>query len=216
MAHLEQKEFVVNVKKQFPEYFTNKKVLEVGSLDINGNTRSKFKNCEYTGIDVAAGPNVDVVCQGQDFDAADNTYDVVISCEVMEHNPHWLATMQNMTRVCKDNGLIIMSCATVGRKEHGTARTDPESSPLTVELGWNYYLNLTEQDFIKENATQGMQAVFWTYWKSFDLYMVGFKGKGNDALIKRVEELKKQYEKMHWNSIKAIRRKLKHQIGLIR
>jgi hypothetical protein len=47
----------------------------------------------------------------------------------------------------KPNGLIVMSCATTGRPEHGTTRTSPADSPLTIGKGWDYYKNLTEQDF---------------------------------------------------------------------
>lgn len=214
MAHIEQKEFIGLVKAYFPEYFSNRNVLEVGSLDINGNTRNFFSHCHYTGIDVAAGPNVDIVCQGQDYAAPDNTYDVVISCEVMEHNPYWVHTMKNMTRVCKANGLIIMSCATKGRKEHGTARTDPDSSPLTVELGWNYYKNLTEQDFKNQGADQGIESVFWVNWKSFDLYMLGFKQSQDTSHVARAQSLKDHYKRLHWQSLKSIRRKLKSKLGL--
>lgn len=216
MAHLEQKKFISLVKEKYPDFFSNKKVLEVGSLDINGNTRINFENCHYTGIDVAHGANVDIVCQGQDFDGEDNSFDVVISSEVMEHNPYWVETMNNMIRVCKPNGLIIMSCATTGRKEHGTARTDPESSPLTVELGWNYYKNLTENDFIINGAVEGIESVFWVNWKSFDLYMLGFKQSRDDSLIKRANELKDYYDSLNWRSLKALRRKVKAQLGLIR
>jgi len=35
MAHIEQKDFCIKIKNQFPSYFIDKKVLDVGSLDIN-------------------------------------------------------------------------------------------------------------------------------------------------------------------------------------
>jgi SAM-dependent methyltransferase len=216
MAHAEQKEFVKIVKQFFPEYFNKKIVLEVGSLDINGNTRNEFTDCEYTGIDVAAGSNVDVVCQGQDFDGADNYFDVVISCEVMEHNPFWKETMKNMIRVCKNDGMVIMSCATKGRKEHGTARTDPEASPLTVELGWDYYKNLTENDFVNADITKDLDAVFWVNLNSFDLYMLGFKKGSEKNKILRANEIKKLYKSMHFKSLKSMRRKFKSYLGLIK
>jgi 2-polyprenyl-3-methyl-5-hydroxy-6-metoxy-1,4-benzoquinol methylase len=64
------------------------------------------------------------------FDALAGLFDVVISCEVMEHNPFWVATLTNMIRLLKPGGLLVMSCATIGRKEHGTARSLPGASPL--------------------------------------------------------------------------------------
>lgn len=83
MAHTEQLEFVKLVRAGFSDFFKSKHVLEIGSLDINGGVRGLFADCVYTGIDVAPGPGVDIVCQGQDYDAPDSTYDSVICCEVM-------------------------------------------------------------------------------------------------------------------------------------
>lgn len=177
MSHPEQIQFVEKVKNRFPNYFQNKSILEVGSLNINGTVRIFFEQCFYIGIDVGPGPGVDIVCEGQKFSAAENTFDTVISCECFEHNPHWVDTFSNMHRLCKSDGLIIMSCATTGRKEHGTARTEPASSPLTINLGWDYYKNLTEQDFLANFDLKKMFSMyeFTTNPKSHDLYFWGLK-----------------------------------------
>jgi SAM-dependent methyltransferase len=177
MAHPEQLEFVGMVKTAFPTFFKGARTLEIGSLDINGTIRQFFVDCPYIGLDVAAGPGVDVVCQGQSYDAQDGSFDTVISCEAMEHNPYWQQTLANMIRVCRPGGLIIMTCATVGRKEHGTTRTSPSNSPLSVGLGWEYYKNLTARD-IKGALTLDNDLsphAFFTNWTSRDLYLIGFK-----------------------------------------
>ena len=177
MAHQAQLEFVDILRRSFPKYFVDAKVLEIGSLDINGSVRGLFSNCEYTGLDVANGKGVDIVCQGQDFDAPSGSFDVVISCEAMEHNPHWAATFQNMSRLCRPGGLVIMTCATVGRPEHGTTRMEPNSSPLTVALNWEYYRNLRARDFDK-TLSIGVEFAwsrFWTKWKHYDLLFAGIK-----------------------------------------
>jgi SAM-dependent methyltransferase len=147
MAHQEQKDFVQKLRNNFSNFFTDKKVLEIGSLNINGSIREFFDNCKYTGIDVDFGDGVDIVCEGQNYKASDETYDVVLSTECFEHNPYWLETFKNMIRLCKDGGLVFFTCATDGRPEHGTSRTTPLDSPLTVKLGWDYYRNLTEENF---------------------------------------------------------------------
>lgn len=180
MAHREQFEFVNSVKIRFPNNFFNSKVLEVGSLDINGTIRNLFTSCEYLGIDVAAGKGVDRVCQGQEFDGPDDYYDTVISCECFEHNPHWVETFNVMHRVCKPGGLIVISCATTGRPEHGTRRSEPMSSPLTIQIGWeDYYKNLEDVDFIRNFNLDSMFShyEFSSNDKSHDLYFIGIVAK---------------------------------------
>lgn len=177
MAHPEQFEFVQKVKSNFSFYFAAKNVLEVGSLNINGSIRPMFLQCNYIGLDLDIGPGVDVVCAGQDFNAPDNTFDTVFSTECFEHNPHWEETFRNMIRMTKKSGLVFFTCATTGRKEHGTARTDFNSSPFTVAKGWNYYRNLTEQDFRK---CFDFDKLFNYYGfevndQSFDLYFYGIR-----------------------------------------
>jgi hypothetical protein len=86
--HPEQCFFVDVVKTAFPEYFVGTRVLDIGSLDINGNNRQFFTNCDYTGIDIGAGKNVDVVARGHEY-IADEPFDVVISTECFEHDEFW-------------------------------------------------------------------------------------------------------------------------------
>jgi SAM-dependent methyltransferase len=177
VAHTEQLEFVERVRTMFPAAFTGKRVLEIGSLDIFGGVRDRFTDCDYIGIDVAPGPGVDFVSQGQDYDAPDASFDTVICCEVMEHNPYWKETFLNILRLCKPGGLVLMTCASTGRPEHGTTRTIPSDSPLTVGIGWEYYRNLTARDFnwALNLREQLAEFSFFRNWKSFDLYFVGFR-----------------------------------------
>lgn len=147
MAHFEQTQWIEKLRQNFGYYFVHKKVLEIGSLDINGSIRRLFIECDFTGVDLAEGNGVDVVCLGHEFNMPECTYDTVASTECFEHNPYWFETFCNMYRLCKNSGLVFFTCATKGRKEHGTARTDFNSSPFTVEKGWDYYQNLTENDF---------------------------------------------------------------------
>ena len=86
MSHPEQREFVAEIKRTYPDLFSSKKVLEVGSLDINGSIREFFTECAYLGVDLAAGPGVDLVSRGEDLDFPDESFDVVASCECFEHN----------------------------------------------------------------------------------------------------------------------------------
>lgn len=143
MAHLQQRDFFQKIKNKTPEAFDDVDVIEIGSLDINGTVRDFFNANRYVGVDVGPGPGVDVVANGENVDYPDNTFDTAVSAECFEHNPEWQATFLNMIRMSKKH--VIMTCASEGRPEHGTRRTDPGSSPLTLD--WDYYKNLTEQDF---------------------------------------------------------------------
>lgn len=173
MAHECQMQFVESVKQKFPDFFTNKRVLEVGSYNVNGTVRVFFKECDYTGIDVTPGDCVDVVCAGQDF-KDDKGFDTIITCEMMEHNPFWAETFHNLMSILVPGGLLVLTCATTGRGEHGTRRTAPSQS-LSSELYGDYYHNLTEQDF---RDISNMDSIFSEYGFSTmntDLYLYGIK-----------------------------------------
>jgi hypothetical protein len=175
MAHLQQAQFVDSLRLKLPHYFKNTKVLEIGSLNINGSVRPFFEGCDYTGIDLEEGPGVDVVCPGQEFNGPDNSYDTVCSLECFEHNPFWFETFINMMRMCKPEGLIFFTCATLGRPEHGTSRTTPSDSPFTVNAGWDYYRNLSKGDFYSRIYFDAYfrYHYFYTNNISRDLYFYG-------------------------------------------
>lgn len=176
MAHREQGEYIAKIKSMFPSFFNGGRVLEVGSLNINGTVRDQFNAKEYVGVDVGEGRGVDVVISGHEYDSEDQ-FDCCISCECFEHNPHWKETFLNMVRLCKSGGLIVFTCATIGRPEHGTERTTPQDSPLTIAKGWHYYKNLTAEDFTSEIDFSRL----FTEWafddnkQACDLYFYGVK-----------------------------------------
>jgi SAM-dependent methyltransferase len=184
MSHPSQLEFVGITKSLFADMFVGRKVLEIGSLDINGSVRGLFEKCDYTGLDIAPGPGVDEVCEGQKYAGESASFDVVVSCEVMEHNPYWEDTFKNMIRLLKPGGLMVMSCATGGRMEHGTTRSDPSSSPLTIGKGWEYYRNLSAKDIVgKVDFSTLSSWAFVTNFDAWDLYFLGVKaGCGPDAI----------------------------------
>jgi SAM-dependent methyltransferase len=182
MAHPQQLFFLTAISQLLPGYFANTRVCEVGSLDINGSARSLFKNCTYTGYDVGHGPGVDVVTEGQLIDEKTGAFDVVLSTECFEHNPYWLETFSNMLRMVRADGLLLFTCATTGRPEHGTSRTSPQDSPLTIQR-WDYYRNLTSEDFTKSFHLSGWLSTYHFYIcpPSSDLYFFGIR-RGSTTL----------------------------------
>ena len=177
MAHEEQKIFLESVKSKFSEKFKNCRVLDIGSLDINGNNRFLFENYEYIGLDIGEGNNVDIVCRGHEY--RDSTqFDVIISSECFEHDEFWELTIKNGINLLKSNGIFTFTCAGIGRPEHGTKRTSPSDSPFTSQLETDYYRNLSEED-IREKIN--VDEIFSSYefqtrssWPQ-DLYFWGIK-----------------------------------------
>jgi cyclopropane fatty-acyl-phospholipid synthase-like methyltransferase len=148
MAHLAQKLFIEKVKKKFPRKFHQQRVVDFGSLDINGSNREFFTDCDYTGVDISQGKNVDVVSKCHEF-VTDEKFDTIITTEMLEHDMYWKESLANMLNLLRVGGLLVITCATTGRREHGTPRSDKGySSPFTSAIPeWaNYYRNLTEQD----------------------------------------------------------------------
>ena len=188
MAHKEQIEYVYSVKNLFTEYFNNKTVLGIGTFNVCGTEDMFFDECDYSGLDIGPGPGVDIVCPAQDFDAPDETYDVIISCECFEHNPYYIETIQNAVRMLKKNGLFLFTCATTGRPVHGTKTSDEidklkhenwVTMPNVFRDDWDneYYKNLTEND-IRESID--VDITFKNYEFSVntdhcDLYFWGIK-----------------------------------------
>lgn len=209
MSHRQQLEFVASLQRAFPDYFRGRHVLEIGSLDINGTIRSYFTGCGYTGIDVGAGPGVDLVCQGQDYNAPPASCDVVISCEVMEHNPYWKETFENMVRLCRPAGLVIMTCASAGRPEHGTTRTTKSDAPL---VEWEYYRNLVARDFTASIAIREQFSVaeFMENWEVCDLYFAGFRAgaPAPSSAGDFLSDMKRRYRRSNLRNWKGLQRRM--------
>lgn len=116
--HPAVKQYVQVIKDNFPHYFKGCKVLEMGSLNINGSVRKFFRNCKYTGIDKTAGVGVDVVCLAHEAQFKDRSFDVVISTEMLEHDKYARKSMLNAMKLLKKGGILIVTAAGKGRPSH--------------------------------------------------------------------------------------------------
>lgn len=147
MSHQAQKDYFKFIKNKFPFHFKNKKVLDIGSLDINGCNRELFIDCDYYGLDIGPGKNVDIVSLAHEYNAPDQSYDVLVSGNAFEHDMHFPKTLKNMIRLLKSGGLMFFSCAGKDYPEHGTRSKSPSSCPLTMQdEAWkDYYKNVTEE-----------------------------------------------------------------------
>lgn len=155
MAHEQQRNFCIKVASRFPRQFEATRVLEIGSYNVNGTVRERFReDCTIVGVDCHEGPGVDVVALGHEYrdPAGFESFDVVCSCEVFEHDPFAALTIANMLRHLKPGGLFFSTCAGVGRPEHGTPRTGTRD-------GWGpqpeFYRNVTMELMIEWLAISG-------------------------------------------------------------
>ena len=124
MSHPEQLAFLDAVARANRQLVEGSRVLEIGSYDVNGSVRTLFAtSTDYVGVDLSEGPGVDVVSFGHELALPDDAFDLAVSAECFEHDPHWAETFANMVRLTRPGGMVVFTCATRGRPEHGTRRT---------------------------------------------------------------------------------------------
>ena len=176
--HPEASTFLYLISKRFPDFFTNKNVLDVGGGDINGNNRHLFTDCSYTCNDVVNAPNVTVVCRTKDLPITTN-FDTIISSECFEHDPEYRQSLLKIIELLKLGGLFAFTCASTGRPEHGTRRTSSSDSYGTIaniEDMQDYYKNLTMDDIMEVlNMHIFSECEFTFNPKNCDLYFYGIK-----------------------------------------
>jgi len=202
--HQEARIFTLFVKHILPDYFKNKKVLDVGAGDINGNNRFLFEDCEYEGNDVIEANNVTIVSRTKDLPYEKETFDTIISTECFEHDPEYKESFKKIYEMLKPDGLFLFTCASTGRAEHGTRRTSITDSYGTIGNipdMMDYYKNLTEQDLNEVLKVKELFTVWDTYYnrEKCDLYFVGIK-KGE----KEMNELPKFVDNTLINTSKNI------------
>lgn len=94
------------------------RILDVGSLDVNGTYRELFATPPwiYTGLDMAAGSNVDIVLRTPYVwrEVASVSADVVISGQAFEHIQYFWITMLEIARVLKTGGICCILAPSSG------------------------------------------------------------------------------------------------------
>ena len=177
MAHYSQEKFVSICSKYIKsniKNFYNLDTLDVGSLDLCQTNNRKYFGNKYLGIDLAEGPNVDKILNGADIHLLNKKFNIILSCEVFEHAENWSNIFKSMIMNSDEKGIVLFTCASTGRIEHGTLRTNPGESPGTNS---NYYKNLTKKDFInKFDLDKYFEKYFFFYnYYSLDLFFIGIK-----------------------------------------
>jgi SAM-dependent methyltransferase len=99
-------------------------VLEVGAREVNGSVRpyiTSLDPSQYVGVDVAPGRGVDEVCDVADLVAhfGDDSFDVVITTEMVEHVEDWRRAFGQMKAVLRPHGLLLVTTRSPGFPRHG-------------------------------------------------------------------------------------------------
>ena len=112
------------------------RVLEFGSLDINGSVRSIIEpiSAQYVGVDMQSGPGVDVISDAASYRTSDR-FDVVVCCEVFEHTPQWRQIIDNSYDHLVNGGLFVATMAGEGRRPHSAIDEQDIRD-------WEYYANV--------------------------------------------------------------------------
>lgn len=112
-------------------------VLEIGSLDVNGRVRDLFDGT-YLGVDAAPGAGVDRVMDAHRLDLPDASWDVVVCCEMVEHDPAFWSTLAEVGRVLRPGGVLVLTTRGNGFPEHSYPRDYwrfmPDAAPLLAGL----------------------------------------------------------------------------------
>jgi SAM-dependent methyltransferase len=101
-----------------------KRVIEVGSNNVNGSLRpiiEAMEPQEYVGVDIVEGPGVDLLCGAENLvqEFGEESFDLVISTEMLEHVQDWKQSINNMKRICRPDGVILITTRSIGYPFHG-------------------------------------------------------------------------------------------------
>src|SRR5712692_2990177 len=101
-----------------------RRVIEVGSRNVNGSLRpiiESWEPSEYIGVDIDKGPGVDLICDAKAIveKFGEESFDVVITTELLEHVRDWRNAISNIKRVCKTNGIVLLTTRSCGYGYHG-------------------------------------------------------------------------------------------------
>lgn len=152
------------------EYHARGPVIELGSRDINGTVRGLFARCAppYVGLDLVAGPGVDLVADAATFVPAAKV-GTVVCCEVLEHTPDAAVILHQIAHhMIADDGLVIVTCATTGRAPHSAH----DGGPLRPG---EFYLNCPLSVFRIWAEAAGLSATHLVTTPRGDLFYVGSK-----------------------------------------
>jgi len=100
------------VSSKVEQHSLKGRVLEVGSRNVNGTVRPLFAGAqEYVGVDFMEGDGVDLVLNAHELTSqfAVDSFDVVVSTEMLEHDSEFWRSVEMMGQVLKPGGHLLLT-----------------------------------------------------------------------------------------------------------
>jgi len=199
--HFEDRLFWQRCANRYPHYFASpSKVIDFGSLNVNGVIGDWVKSPFYIGVDWKPGPNVDLISLAHEVPFRSELFDMVVSSSMLEHDPYWDKSLTKMVDVLKKDGIFIITWGAALNPEHfiDTApdnKFHPLRAGLVIQLLKNLGLYIHEFQYARticlENNDEGfIKSHFVRENKMYgmgEVVLVAFKDKVQ-ATGKRVIE----------------------------
>lgn len=103
-------EFVLQFARKHKALFSGK-IIDVGAFNVNGALSSELPITLR--VDMRKGKGVDQICKGEDLikTFGENSFDCVVSGDMLEHAFDWRGCVNNMWGVLKDDGYLLLTMA---------------------------------------------------------------------------------------------------------
>lgn len=115
--HYNNRLWLQDLKKEYPNNFKDCRVLEIGSLNVNGTARDYFENCDYIGVDRDGGLDVDIAVDARETHF-DRQFDTLLILSVFEHDLDWKETLRHNLKWLKRGGMCFVCFGAEGNKPH--------------------------------------------------------------------------------------------------
>ena len=103
-----------------PQHVDGRDVVEIGSYNVNGTVRpivEALSPTSYLGLDIEAGPGVDVVCRLDDAHRF-GSFGLVVCCEVLEHVVEWKPSVVALVDLVAPGGYLLVTTRSEGFPFH--------------------------------------------------------------------------------------------------
>jgi len=197
-------ESFIEFKKIYLDSKQSKKIAitEIGSQAINSSVKNSLnEKYDYTGVDITAGENVDIVLKDPyKLPFSDESIDAVISISTFEHTEFFWLTYLEILRILKPDGLFFLnvpSNSKFHRHSSDNWRFYPDSSIALEKWGIknNYNPKVLEHYTNLENGRD--------IWNDYVSITIKDK-KFIDKYEKRILDFKKNFTNGRKNNFQGI------------